>query len=219
MNRIMCIIVVALVVGQLKAPAAVDPSALTLVEAYNDLHMVTRIDIYHGSELFHSIGLLNEMEPVDHYAGPWRLGLPYGQVFFEDIQPWDPIPIPGIPTLLVLEYKMGGATGYGHQWQMRILLLEDGKIREIPPIDGGGEIYMFRDFNGDGSLEFANQEYLYWHEVDADGIPLSPRIFRFNGDRYEPVTTVETWDSVLDRQANWRQEQLDLSDEPIVTGD
>jgi len=53
-------------------------------------------------------------------------------------------------------------------------------------------------------MEFANQEYLYWHELDEEGIPISPRVYRFNGSRYVPVTEIETWDDVLKRHAEWR---------------
>lgn len=190
---------------------AIDPSDFTLTKTYNDLRMVTRIDIHLGDELIHSIGLSSSEESFDPYSIGWQLGLPYGQTFFEDIKPWDPVPVPGIPTLLVLEYKVGGATGHGHVWLMRIFLLEDGRVREIPPIEGGGEIYLFRDFNGDGSMEFANQEYLRWHERDEEGIPISPRVYRFNGSRYVPVTEVETWDAVLERHAEWRDEQRGLT--------
>jgi hypothetical protein len=183
---------------------AMDPSDLTLTKGYNEVRMINRIDIHHGEELVHSIGIIGRADLGSEHAGEWRLGLPYGKTFFEDMKPWDPVPVPGLPALLVLEYRLGGATGLGHVWLMRIFLLEDGKIREIPPIEGGGEVYLFRDFNGDGRMEFANQEYLHWHELDEEGIPLSPRVYRFNGSRYVPVTEVETWDDVLKRHAEWR---------------
>lgn len=186
---------------------AIDPAELTLEKIYNDIRMVEQIDIRHGDEIIHTIGLSGLDLGDNDYAGPWRLGLPYGQVFFEELKPWDPVPIPGVPTLLVLEYVLGGATGYGHVWQMRIFLLENGQIRELPPIAGEGEIYLFRDFNGDGSLEFANQEYLHWHEYNERGLPVSPLVFYFNGSKYVPVTEEDTWEGVVERQKQWREEQ------------
>ena len=196
------------IVGGVVSAGAIDPSELTLEKSYNDVRMIEQIDIHHGDEIIHTIRLSGLDDGGIPYAGPWRLGLPYGQVFFEDLKPWDPVPIPGVPALLVLEFRLGGGSGHGHVWQMRIFLLEDGEIRELPPIEGGGEVYLFRDFNGDGSMEFANQEYLYWHEYNEQGMPLSPRVYYFNGSQYVPVTEEETWEAAIERQSEWREEQL-----------
>lgn len=132
-------------VGVVLSAGAIDPSEWTLEKSYNNVRMIERIDIRHGDEIIHMIRLSGLDDGGNPYAGPWRFGLPYGQVFFEELKPWDPVPIPGVPALLVLEYRLGGATGYGHVWQMRVFLLEDGQIRELPPIEGGGEVYLFRN--------------------------------------------------------------------------
>ena len=72
-------------------------------------------------------------------------------------------------------------------------------LRELPPIPGSGEKYYFEDLNGDGSLEFVNQEFIALHELSADGLPLSNSVYYFNGERYEPVTDQDTWPEVLER--------------------
>ena len=41
---------------------------------------------------------------------------------------------------------------------MWVFLWEDGVLREIAAITGAGKRYNFKDLNGDGSLEFVNQE-------------------------------------------------------------
>lgn len=130
--------------------------------------------------------------------GFWLLRLPYDGDFVGPAI-WDPVPVTGVPTLLVMEYTPPGNAPESYQWVMRIILYENGQFREIPPIRGYGEMFFFRDFNGSGSMEFANSDLLRWHEQDDEGIPLSPLVFRFNGEGYVTVTEEEVWDSALER--------------------
>jgi hypothetical protein len=147
--------------------------------------------------LLHRIEMLENLDRENHSY--WLFRLPYDDWSFDDLEPWDSVPIPGIPTLLVMEYTPPGNAPESYQWVMRIILYEEGKFRETPYIRGSGGFFMFRDFNQSGSLEFANTDLLRFHEMNEEGIPLSPYVYRFDGEQYVPVTEQQTWDGVLER--------------------
>jgi hypothetical protein len=137
--------------------------------------------------------------------GPVRICLPYERMSWaaddtqEALAAWNPIVAGGPPALVVMEYVTGGSAPGSHRWVMRIFFWEEGALRELPPIPGSGEKYYFEDLNGDGSMEFVNQEFIALHELSADGLPLSNSVYFFNGERYEPVTDKDTWPEVLER--------------------
>jgi hypothetical protein len=60
-------------------------------------------------------------------------------------------------------------------------------------------MFGFRDFDQSGSLEFFNSDLIRFHETDEHGIPQSPHVYRFNGERYVPVTEEDVWDRVMER--------------------
>jgi len=67
---------------------------------------------------------------------------------------------------------------------MRMFLLEGDTLRELPAILGAGGVYYFKDFNGDGSLEFVNTDGIGALERREDGVPISPHVYKFNGVGY-----------------------------------
>jgi len=59
----------------------------------------------------------------------------------------------------MVEGNVSGRSAPGaHRWVMWVFLWEDGVLRELAAITGAGKRYDFKDLNGDGSLEFVNQE-------------------------------------------------------------
>jgi hypothetical protein len=154
-------------------------------------------------EQFHHITFRDDVDRGEWTF--WLLRLPYDGGFFGPAM-WDPVPVPGVPTLLVMEYTPPGNAPESFQWLIRIILYEEGHFREIPPIRGYGEMFFFRDFNGSGSMEFANSDLIRWHNTFDDGIPISPLVQRFNGERYVPVTEEDVWDQVMERY--WEERRV-----------
>jgi len=186
-----------------------DAPALTAEEIYIDSerygHIVDRIEIKQGDLIIREIQLDTDRWEGEKF-GPIQIGLPYKAMSWTTLRDpkgvlsaWDPIVEGGLPALVVQEYIVGGTAPGTHRWVMRIFIWEDGALRELPPIPGAGERYYFKDLNNDGSLEFVNTEALWAHDLSEDGLPLSPRVFRFNGERYEPVTDKDTWPEVCAR--------------------
>lgn len=153
-------------------------------------HFVDRIAIKQGDRFVADI-TINESRWDGEVAV--YIGLPYESMAWsgddsEDaFSAWDPLVAGGPPALVVQEYVSGGSAPGSHRWVMRIFLWEKGTLRELPPIPGAGEVYYFKDLNGDGSLEFVNQEAVSALPKTHDGLPISPRVYRFGGERYLPT--------------------------------
>lgn len=185
-----------------------DAPAPTAAEIYIDSerygHIVEKIEIKQGDLIIREIQLDTDRWEGEAF-GPVQIKLPYEWTSWAADEPeeafaaWDSIVTGGPLALVVQEYVSGGSAPGSHRWVMRIFLWEDGALRELPPIPGAGGVYYFKDLNHDGSVEFVNQEGLSSHDLSADGLPLSPRVYRFNGERYEPVTDKETWPEVRAR--------------------
>lgn len=180
---------------------ACSEQSITLVptaeEIYRDFgdyggRAVEKIEIRQAEEVIREIRIDEERWKGEAF-GPVRLGLPYEAMSWaadkqgEAFAAWDPLVAGGRPALVVQEYVSGGTAPGSHRWLMRIFLWESGELRELTAIPGAGEVYYFKDLNGDGSLEFVNHEGLSQLDVSPEGLPLSPRVFRFTGKRFVPV--------------------------------
>lgn len=100
--------------------------------------------------------------------------------------PWKWVAEAGTHSLLVLETTGDDLS----RWSLRQFLWKNDRLTEIPPIRGQGETFYFRDFNGDGSLEFvtiANVENLPRNEK---GIPISSHVYWFDGKKYRPTAAL-----------------------------
>lgn len=152
--------------------------------------LVEKIDIKQGEQVIQEIVI-----DTNRWEGEVAvyIGLPYEKMSWatdkgqEAFAAWDPIVASGSPALVVQEYVSGGSAPGSHRWVMRSFLWDDGALRELPPIPGAGEVYYFKDLNGDGSLEFVNQEGLGRFDLSEDGLPLSPLVYQFDGERFLPV--------------------------------
>ncbi|QYY36709.1 hypothetical protein [Ruficoccus sp. ZRK36] len=110
------------------------------------------------------------------------LELPYEPMsIFSPLKPWEPIPVDGVPALAVLESVKTFPVSGSPAWVMRVFILQADGPKELPPIEGTGEVYYFWDFDGDGSLEFVNEE---GHQTLNTGIPHSQHVYMFDGVRY-----------------------------------
>jgi hypothetical protein len=165
-------------------------------------HYVQKIEIKQGDQIIDEVKIDKKRWEGEIFP---QIRLPYENMSWaaddaqEAFAAWDPIVAGGPPALVVMEYVTGGNASESYRWVMRIFFWEEGALRELPPIPGSGEKYYFEDLNGDGSMEFVNQEFIALHELSADGLPLSNSVYFFNGERYEPVTDKETWPEVLER--------------------
>jgi hypothetical protein len=148
-------------------------------------------------EVLHRMDFLDEIDRGSYTF--WLFRNPYVDWGFKGLKPWDPVAIPDVPALVVMEYTPPGVTAESYQWAMRIVLYEAGRFRELPHIRGMGEMFGFRDFDQSGSLEFFNSDLIRFHETDENGIPQSPHVYRFNGERYVPVMEEDVWDRVMER--------------------
>lgn len=155
-------------------------------------HFVDRIEIQQGERVIREI-TFDEARWEGEEFGPVRIRLPYEAMAWAADQPeasfsvWDSLVAGGPPTLVVQEYVSGGSAPGSHRWVMRIFQWEKDALRELLPIAGAGEVYNFKDLNGDGLLEFVNQEGLSVLPKTEDGLPVSRRVYRFDGKRYLPI--------------------------------
>ncbi len=197
--------------------AASDPSNFSIHKLRAEHNRVRAMEIRDAEgRIVHVIGMRgqarqdSEIRDGTGFARPefWQLDLAYGHATAgEDLKPWDPIPIPDVPALAVLEHFVGGTAPDSHLLMIRIILYQNGSFHELPPIEGEGEVFLIHDFNENGSRELAITDLLYWHERNEDGLPLSPYVFRFDGKRYVAVTEECTWGGVFERYRKWREER------------
>ncbi|MBC2594629.1 hypothetical protein H5P28_10195 [Ruficoccus amylovorans] len=149
---------------------------------YDDDHYITSFVITKGGKTIHTI----RPRYADMLKERTCLELPYKTMsVFSLLRPWDAVTAPGVPALVIMEREREFPATGAPEWVMRIFLLEDGHIRELPPVRGGGEVYYFSDFDSDGTLEFVNEE---GHSGRVDGtVPQSKRVYMFDGERYRPT--------------------------------
>ena len=171
-----------------------DNSLPTLREVrMGDRNLSQKIELNRGYLTIDEIQIDTERWKGEKF-GLVQIALPYETMSWavneqkEAFLAWDPIVAGGPAVLVAQEYVTGGSAPGSHRWVMRIFLWEDGALRELPPIPGSGEVYYFKDLNHDGSLEFVNTEGVGALPQTEDGLPMSPRVYRFNDERYVPVT-------------------------------
>ena len=214
---ITCVVILQLQVACSNQDGEPTPTAEQLYSRSESLgYRVAKIEIKQGGRIIREIRFDSERWEGEAF-GPVQIRLPYETMDWvsdeseEALSAWDSLGAGGPPALVVQEYVVGGTAPLSHRWIMRIFLWDKGGLSELPPIVGSssGEGHYFKDLNGDGSMEFVNTEALSYHDLSADGLPLSPRVYRFNGERYEPVTEKETWPDVRARvdeaRATWRK--------------
>ena len=175
LNRVLLVLV-----GFAVGCAPTDDAFPTLQETrMAPANFVKRIEVVQGERVLETLSM-RWITGTD-YCG---MKLPYSEMVWGELSMWDAVPVAGVPTLLVMEYVPGGSASWTHQWAMRIFLLEGDDLRELPAILGAGGVYYFKDFNGDGSLEFVNTDGVGALERREDGVPISPHVYEFNGVGY-----------------------------------
>lgn len=173
-------LVLLVLVGFAVGCAPTDDAFPTLQETrMAPANFVKRIEVVRGGRVLETLSM-RWITGTD-YCG---MKLPYSEMVWGELSMWDAVPVAGVPTLLVMEYVPGGSASWTHQWAMRIFLLEGDDLRELPAILGAGGVYYFKDFNGDGSLEFVNTDGVGALERREDGVPISPHVYEFNGVGY-----------------------------------
>ena len=185
-NATTCLVILSLLAACSEQVVVPTPTAEELyIDSERFGHYVQKIEVKQGDQIIDEIQIDPERWEGDVFP---QIRLPYERMSWaaddaeEAFAAWDPIVAGGAPALVVQEYVSGGSAPGSHRWVMRIFLWEDGALRELPPIPGAGGVYYFKDLNHDGSVEFVNQEGLSSHDLSADGLPLSPRVYRFNGE-------------------------------------
>ncbi|MBC2595961.1 hypothetical protein H5P28_16975 [Ruficoccus amylovorans] len=172
---------IALACWAMNTPLHADDT-LGIDPTYDDDRYITSFEITQGGKTIHTI----RPRYADVLKESTCLELQYEWMsHLSPLKPWDAITSPAVPALVVMEREREFPVTGAPEWVMRIFLLEDGQMRELPPIRGGGEVYYFCDFDSDGTLEFVNEE---GHSVRADGtVPQSERVYRFDGEQYRPT--------------------------------
>ena len=105
----------------------------------------------------------------------------------KDIIPFQDITGDSIPDLVVREYPPPG------NWYMpfvvRVLSINGNSVTEYSPIEGGGEVYYFADFNKDGILEFVNTDREGDFVYDDTGMPISDYVWVLDKERNKYIRT------------------------------
>jgi len=167
---------------------------LVLLAPISENHLYTnpdRIEISHKDRT-----LLTIRPDMDYWKGrsvdssEVRMSLAYRHLFDKwhmavKPAPWKWVAEVGTPSLLVFETTGDDLA----EWNLRQFLWkkDQNELKEIPPIHGTGKVFYFRDFNGDGALEFATAENFENVRRNGDGIPISPHVYFFDGTRYRPT--------------------------------
>ncbi len=94
---------------------------------------------------------------------------------YKKVLPFDDITGDSIPNLVIQEYPSPG--NHYMPFAVRVLSINQDSVTEFEPIEGGGEVYYFADFNNDGVLEFVNTDGERYFVYNDDGIPLSDNVW------------------------------------------
>jgi len=93
----------------------------------------------------------------------------------KDIIPFEDITGDSIPDLVVIENPPPG--NWYAPFVVRVLSTRGSSVTEYSPIEGGGEVYYFADFNKDGILEFVNTDSEGDFVYDDTGMPISDYVW------------------------------------------
>lgn len=167
---------------------------------------------YHGTPIY---TYTPRYQPSDVQLGPF-LDLAYAGLSDRSDKPqprpFDDIQGRGLPQLVIRESVTGGTAGPYDNW-LTILTLDGTNVVETPAVDCGGEIYYFRDFDGDGTMEIVNTDWERGFKYDAQGIPKTDSVWRYDRaqNRYrqtgdQPPDPPDTW--VLSPEEKAQREQM-----------
>lgn len=93
----------------------------------------------------------------------------------KDIVPFEDITGDSVPDLVVIENPPPG--NWYMPFAVRVLSIRGNSVTEYSPIDGGGEVYYFADFNKDRVLEFVNTDSEGDFVYDDTGMPISDYVW------------------------------------------
>ena len=103
------------------------------------------------------------------------------------ITPFSDITGDGLPDLVLQEYPPPG--NHYMPFIVRILSIKNGSVFEYEPIEAGGEVYYFVDFNKDGVLEFVNTDSESNFVYSEDGMPISDSVWHLEKDQNKYIRT------------------------------
>ena len=73
-----------------------------------------------------------------------------------------------------------------------VLSIDRNVITECDFIEGGGEVYFFADFDNDGVLEFVNTDSERDFVYDANGMPISDRVWVLDRKQKKYIKTSDS---------------------------
>lgn len=96
-------------------------------------------------------------------------------------KPFDDVLGNGLPDLVISESVTTGNNTVTYTNMLTIISMNGTNVTETPAVPCTGEIFYFKDFDGDGCMEIVNTDWEQgFRKFDKDGIPMHKGVWKYD---------------------------------------